>query len=296
MKKIQILLLLILVILPSACKKEEYKILLDKDGNKITQLMYVDKNNKNAYLRFFSHINEDYLYEISEEIAKSYNIEGYNMLFFDSLRASLAENNWEDAYPETHITPFQYRKFYIENNDTIAKALNRTYYSGKTAHLITNKRYSPKDSLILKRCIDSLGLYEAFFYDSIPQKTISCKEERVFCYSYYLWNNKLFFWDNIDTEDEFVIDDIRFEKYKDTNLSVSFVTNKYLTKEQILKVNEREYLHNKILYFYHPSDFKKDYASIIYNKTRKEYNIFMFNEKRTYTYNIEKNSWSFYNH
>lgn len=50
------------------------------------------------------------------------------------------------------------------------------------------------------------------------------------------------------------------------------------------------------MYFYTPNDDKKDYASIHYNKEKNEYTIFMFNEKKTYIYNVSKDSWSSNNH
>jgi len=141
--------------------------------------------------------------------------------------------------------------------------------------------------------MDSLGISFAQFYDKKIENP-----KLIDCYATYSPIKKFLFIENIHQGDFFSIDSVNVIKAVDKPLAVKFFTNKYLTKEQILRLKRNNNIgDDKNIYFYLYNDWdKEDYASIHYFNGTNEYVIYMFNEKKTYTYNVSKDEWTFYNH
>ena len=317
-KNNMIRILLILLSLPMlfSCGQEsrEYNAFIGEKEKKIVQLVKKDDINKIAYLARFKGIKKDSIFMMSKAIAQFYDIEGYDMFFGDSSNFFISEElknemgkefrNFEQTHfkvlSNIHITPYQYRTEYINKGDTIAKIIKRSELDGRKAAILTNKEYIRRDTTLLLEAIKYLNADEVYIFDSIPSKLYVVDEDLINAYSYYRgFTNEFFFWNEAsDDENKFVINGAHVRNVRDDRLYTKYWTNRFLTNKEILQIKQ-EKISSKwktVVYFYIPYEYDKDYASIHYNKDRKEYTIFMFNEKKTYTYNVSKDSWNSYSH
>lgn len=300
MKNIYIILFIVSIFF--SCDNK-YDTIIDSNGNKIIQLVKLSNDKKTdingnpfeikkAYLINYIGWDKEKLMEIAEEIAKHYNIENYEMHFMPpSLKDEVLNSDQTSDYLTDCIVPYEYKTEYKNANKNIySKVIERDGYSGS---IYTHVRYHEKDSLILINIMDSLGISFAQFYDKIIEHP-----KLIDCYATYSPIKRFFFLENIHQGDFFSIDSVNVIKSMEKPLAVKFFTNKYLSKEQILRLKENNNIGNeKNIYFYLYNDWEgKDYASMHYIKGANEYVIYMFNEKKTYTYNINKNEWTFYNH
>lgn len=215
------------------------------------------------------------------------------MFFSDSINYSVKD--FDDRMFKTlsniHITPYQYRTMYINQGDTIAKIIKRDGLNGRRAAILTNKKYSRKDTILLKEALNYFHIEDAYIYNYLPSKVYVMPDDLICTYSYHDgFSKQFFFWDEANDEDRFSIGEVHVLKIDDGKLFTKYRTNKYLTNKEILQIkqNKLSAKWKSVIYFYAPYENKKDYASIHYNETKKEYTIFMFNEKKTYTYNVSK--------
>lgn len=309
--------LLILLCLPMlfSCGQEskEYNAFIGKKGKKIVQLVKKDDINKTAYLARFKGIAKDSIFIMSKEIAQYYDIEGYDMFFGDSSNFFISEElkkgmgkefrNFEQTnfkvHSNIHITPYQYRTEYINKGDTIAKIIKRSESDGRKAAILTNKKYIRRDTTLLLEAIKYLNADEVYVFDSIPSKLYVVDEDLINAYSYYrAFTNEFFFWYEASDENKFFINGAHVRNVRDDRLYTKYWTNRFLTNKEILQIKQDK-ISSKwktVVYFYIPYEYDKEYASIHYNKERNEYTIFMFNEKKTYTYSVSKDSWNSYSH
>lgn len=300
MKNFNIILFISLIFF--SCEKK-YDTLTDSKGNKIVQLVKLNNEkekdlngnifeNKKAYLINYIRWDKEELMRIAEKVAKYYNIEDYEMYFIlPTLKDEVLNSEQPSDYLTDCIVPYEYRKEYNNANKNIhSKVLERDGYSGS---IYTHIRYHDKDSLLLIDIMDSLGISFAQFYDKKIENP-----KLIDCYATYSPIKKFLFIENIHQGDFFSIDSVNVIKAVDKPLAVKFFTNKYLTKEQILRLKRNNNIgDDKNIYFYLYNDWdKEDYASIHYFNGTNEYVIYMFNEKKTYTYNVSKDEWTFYNH
>ena len=195
----------------SCTKKETYEAIYDKKGNKIVQLIQKDENNKNAYLAIFSNLEKNHILKISEDIARKYNIEGYNMFFGDSLYylKQNIENKMLETFSDIHIVPYQYRTTYIYEKDTIMKIIKRNELDGWCGDVVTNKKYNRQDTALLRKALEYLNITDAYIYDFIPSKTYATSDDLICVYSHYNGSSKtFFFWDEANGENKFIINTI----------------------------------------------------------------------------------------
>lgn len=307
MKKLFLMLLIAFMLFPSCQENKMYNAFLDKKGRKVVQLVEKDDTDKIAYLAMFQYSNKDSILKMSKDIAQYYNIEGYDMFIGDSLFYFISEEMKDRGYTlynsptEMRIAPYQYRNEYVNNGDTIARIIKRDISDGRKAAILTDKKYSRKDTTLLKKIIDFFYLDKVYIWDSISTKIyFAFEEDEIFnAYSFYQrFTDEFFFWDEATEENRFSINGAHVLNIGDSRLFIKYRTNRFLTSREILQIKQ-EKLNAKwkdVVYFYTPNDDKKDYASIHYNKEKNEYTIFMFNEKKTYIYNASKDSWSSNNH
>ncbi len=315
-KKIMTRILLILLCLPMlfSCDQENkvYNAFIGEKGEKIVQMVKKDDINKIAYLAMFKDIEKDSIFMMSESIAQYYDIEGYDMFIGDSSNYFISEEmkelvnskDWElsrlKVNTEFHITPYQYRTAYVNNNgDTIAKIIKRNALDGREAAILTDKRYTRRDTTTLIEAIKYLNADEVYIFDSIPSKLYVTNEDLINAYSYYRgFTNEFFFWNEAADENRFSINGANVMNVRDDRLYTKYWTNRFLTNEEILQIKQEKNSSKwkTVVYFYIPYEYDKEYASIHFNKNKNEYTIFMFNEKKTYTYNVSKKLWSSYGH
>ena len=290
MKNLFLMSLITFMLFPSCQENKVYNAFLDKRGKKVVQLVKKNDIDKTAYLAMFQYSNEDSILKMSKDIAQYYNIEGYDMFFNDSIQYFISEElkEWENfdestvfnAYARLHITPYQYRMSYVSGSDTIAKIIKRSEFNGRKAAILTNKRYNRKDTVLLKEAIQFLNIDEAYIFDSIPSKVYVINDDLINAYSYYRdFNNQFFFWNEAAKEDKFFINGAHVRNVRDDKLFTKYWTNRFLTSKEILKIKQEKQSAKwkNVVYFYIPYEYNKDYASIHYNKEKKEYTIFMFN-------------------
>ena len=285
----------------SCTKKETYEAIYDKKGNKIVQLIQKDENNKNAYLAIFSNLEKNHILKISEDIARKYNIEGYNMFFGDSLYylKQNIENKMLETFSDIHIVPYQYRTTYIYEKDTIMKIIKRNELDGWCGDVVTNKKYNRQDTALLRKALEYLNITDAYIYDFIPSKTYATSDDLICVYSHYNGSSKtFFFWDEANGENKFIINGKHVLKCGEDKLFTKYRTDKFLTNKEILQIKQEKSSARRktVVYFYPPYEYEKDYASVTYNEKKNEYTIFMFNERKTYTYDNSLNIWSYSNH
>lgn len=157
MKKLFLMLLIAFMLFPSCQENKMYNAFLDKKGRKVVQLVEKDDTDKIAYLAMFQYSNKDSILKMSKDIAQYYNIEGYDMFIGDSLFYFISEEMKDRGYTlynsptEMRIAPYQYRNEYVNNGDTIARIIKRDISDGRKAAILTDKKYSRKDTTLLKK-------------------------------------------------------------------------------------------------------------------------------------------------
>lgn len=289
MKKLLFILVLILSLV--SCKKE-YKVYYE-NNRKIAQLIEIEKDVNVAYIIDYTEgLNKEAFMKTAEKIAKFYNIEGLSMFFYKQHTIDAAEEsnmNYTEFLPEHKITPYEYRSEYInESNDTIAKLLWR---DGEQGHLYTSQKYTNKDSELLNKIVEYLGLSSCTIYDKPITITLM---SYIDCYSLYSSTDGFLFLDEERNGNFFSLDGINIKKDSESERYIKYITNKHLSKEQILKVGEINNTLQKMLYFYLSDNTEKDYASTLWFGDKCQ--IYMFNEKKTYEYDTKNNSWDYRNH
>ena len=193
MKKLFLMLLIAFMLFPSCQENKMYNAFLDKKGKKVVQLVEKDDTDKIAYLAMFQYSNKDSILKMSKDIAQYYNIEGYDMFIGDSLFYFISEEMKDRGYTlynsptEMRIAPYQYRNEYVNNGDTIARIVKRDISDGRKAAILTDKKYSRKDTTLLKKIIDFFYLDKAYIWDSISTKIyFAFEEDEIFnAYSFY---------------------------------------------------------------------------------------------------------------
>lgn len=273
--------------------KEKYEIYQENNHN-IAQLISIDKIEKKAYLiNYLDTYDKTSFKSKVEKIANFYKIEGYNIIFYKKKYIDTAEKlnvDFTVFSPEYEYIPYEYRNEYIsEKGDTIARLL---YRDGTKGFLYTYQKYLSKDTLFLTEIFKYLGLNSCFIYDK--PNSINFESDLDY-YSKYDCIDGFLFLSELHSGDLFSIDDVNVMKYKETEIYVKYFTNKYLSREQMLKILSVNKLSNKqnIVYFYLSSDSEKDYASIIYWGNCNKYSIFMYGENKEYEYDISSKKWSF---
>lgn len=164
---------------------------------------------------------------------------------------------------------------------------------------MTDKRYTRRDTTTLIEAIKYLNADKVYIFDSIPSKLYVTNEDLINAYSYYRgFTNEFFFWNEAADENRFSINGANVMNVRDDRLYTKYWTNRFLTNEEILQIKQEKNSSKwkTVVYFYIPYEYDKEYASIHFNKNKNEYTIFMFNEKKTYTYNVSKKLWSSYGH
>ena len=284
-----IYLILVLSLAFASCKHETYS----ENNRKIAQLIEIEKDINVAYIIDYTEglSNESFM-EIAEKTAQFYNIEGCSMFFYKQHTIDNAKKtnmDYTEFPPEHKITPYGYRSNYInENNDTIAKLLWR---DGEEGYLYTPKKYTSKDKQLLAKIVEYLGLSSCTIYDKPITITLM---SYINCYSKYNSADGFLFLDETHKGDFFSLDGINVKKDAESERYVKYITNEYLSKEQILKVREINNTLQKMLYFYLSENTKEDYASTLWFGDKCL--IYMFNEKRTYEYDTQNNNWCYRNH
>lgn len=274
-----------------SCKYETY----NENNREIAQLIEINRDLNVAYIIDYTEgLSDESFMKIAEQVAKFYKIDGYSLFFYKQYTIDFAEKSnmdYTELPVDYKITPYGYRSEYInEKNDTIAKLLWR---DGTQGYLHTSRKYISKDSLILTKIVEYLGLSSCFIYDKPINITLM---SYVDCYSTYDSTDGFLFLDEVHNGDFFSLDGINIKKDVESEHYVKYITNKCLSKEQILKVREiNNIVPRKIIYFYLSEDTKEDYASLHYWEKGNKYQIYMFNEKRIYEYDVQNNSWSYLN-
>ena len=274
-----------------SCKKK-YAIYQENNQN-IAQLISIDKMENKAYLiNYLDTCDKHSFRNKVEKIADFYKIEGYNISFYKKEYIDTAEKlnvDFTVFSPEYEYVPYEYRNEYInEKGDTIARLLNR---DGTQGFLYTYQKYSSKDTLLLTEIFKYLGLNSCFIYDK--SNSINFESDLDY-YSKYDCIDGFLFLSELHSGDLFSIDDVNVMKYNETEKYVNYFTNKYLSREQMLKILSVNKLSEKqnIVHFYLSSDSEKDYASIIYWDNRNIYTVYIFDENKEYEYEINRKKWS----
>ena len=114
------------------------------------------------------------------------------------------------------------------------------------------------------------------------------------CYSKYDLIDGFLFLDEVHQGDFFSIDGINIKEDEEKKFYVNYITNKYLSHEQMLDVVNANKLSGEqsIVNFYLCTDLEKDYASIQYWHELNKFSFFIFNENKEYEYDIQDRNWA----
>lgn len=286
-------LIISLIIVSCQKKYEVYR----ENNQEITQLLSIDKKEKRAYfVDLLETHSKTSIEDVLEKIVNFYKLEDYYLTFYRKMDVDIAKylkQDYKNYMAEYNFVPYEYRNEYVtEKGDTIAKFLWR---DGTHGHLYTPQKYTSKDTLLLSDIFKYLGLTSCFLYD----KPITIRlESHMDSYSKYDLNDGFLFLDEVHSGVFFSIDSVTIKKDKETDLYRRYITNKCLSHEQALEVINRNKLSEKqnIVNFYLPYE-KQDYASIQYSSNNNTYIFYMFNEKKTYEYDINSKKWTYsYDH
>lgn len=280
--------LLILITLISCDKGFQYPIY--KEGEtKVAQLLLKDSLHSIAHILDYHGNLWEYRNEkkdVVERIADFYNIHGYEIFLYDTLKYNLTkmiDKSFEECLRDSlmpyndHILPYDYRMNYINaKGDTIGKLLWR--YNGEGV------LYTPSvlKEVQLESIIRYFKLKDCRIYNHKTKDLYSKKDGKgtqyIGCYAFFIGNEVLF----RDTQrDTLQIDGITITLKNETSKYLKYYSDKELNLNQILKVLNEIGLPKEIVYFYkHYTEL--EYASCVYFESKNWYRIGMFTTNKSY--------------
>lgn len=299
MKKLCYISLMFIVTFISCENGFDYPTYMEGE-NRVAQLLLKDSLYNKAHILDYNGDLWAYHREqkdVVEKIADFYNIHGYEIFLYDTLRynfTKLVDRSFEECLNEglmihnDHIPAYDYRMNYVdEKGDTIGKLLWR--YEGEGI------LYTPTilEETELNSIIQYFQLEHCRIYDHKINDLYSKKWEKgtqyIGCYAYSIGNSILF---RDRTKDVIQIDNITIKLTNETSQYLRYYSNEELNFKQILKALKEIGLPKSIVYF-HKYFTELEYASAVYFKSKDWYNIGMFTINKSYRaqYNQTTSLW-----